>query len=97
MGEILPIVARVNHGRWIVDCPACPSASLATSPRPNVPSAVPAFRCPDCGSGPWPTTYPVERATIVDILGRRPDVTTRNWSPCETLDDLEAENIGHGH
>ena len=95
-GDVAPLVARVNHGRWIVDCPNCRSASFATAPTPRLRSAVPSFVCPDCNGGPWPAGYPAERAAIVALLDVRPDPTKRNWAPGETLGDLAAENAEHG-
>ena len=84
------IVPRANWGRWVVDCPRCPSA-LTLDP------GTPAFRCVDCGTDAeviWPpeeTIYAVER-----LLLMRPDVTTQNWTPGETLHDLLRENALHG-
>ncbi len=91
--NLLPAVvgvayARANWGRWCVDCPRCTSA-LALRP------GAPVFDCWDCGARAdiaWPSfTHDVER-----LLAMRPDVTTRNWEPGETLHDLLAENMAHG-
>jgi hypothetical protein len=35
-------------------------------------------------------------AGVERLLTFRPDVTTRNWVPGETLHDLLAENVAHG-
>jgi len=82
----LPVVA--NWGRWIVRCPRCPSADLA-------PADV--FWCTECGARAeveWPS--PELRYGIERLLLMRPDVTTQNWQPGETLVDLMVENGAHG-
>ncbi len=84
------VPAEANWGRWIVKCPTCPSA-LTLEPQ------TPLFRCTACGSDAevvWPpeeTVYGVER-----LLLMRPDESTRNWVPGETLIDLMVENGAHG-
>jgi len=77
--------AEVNWGRWIVRCPRCPSA-LAVYGEPR-------YRCDDCGHEDlilWPAADTMHG--IARLLGMRPDPSTRNWQPHETLDDLLAEN-----
>jgi hypothetical protein len=84
------MLARANWGRWVVDCPRCPSA-LSLAPQS------PVFQCADCGTRAeveWPSqemVYGIER-----LLLMRPDVTKQNWQPGETLIDLVAENGAHG-
>lgn len=84
------VAAAVNWGRWVVRCPVCPSALAA---RPGAPL----FTCTSCGTDAevvWPpeeTVYGVER-----LLLMRPNETTRNWEPGETLVDLMMENGMHG-
>lgn len=81
--------ARVNWGRWVVDCqnPFCGSALML---RPGVP----AFECWDCGTEQgvsWPSNWnDIQRL----LLPRAPKF--RNWHPGETLHDLFMENIEHG-
>ena len=81
--------AYVNHGRWVVDCPAagCAGAELASDVRP--------FVCASCGEGPYQTRFPTERAAIEAALESRP-VEAQNWLPGETVADLEAENEVNG-
>jgi hypothetical protein len=82
--------ARANWGRWVVSCFRCPSA-LDLLP------GAPVFFCRECGSSAeveWPPDelrYGIER-----LLLMRPDVTTQNWQPGETLIDLMRENAAHG-
>lgn len=87
----LPRIAAVaNWGRWVLRCPACPNA-LAVEP------GVELFTCPGCGTAAeivWPPeemVYGVER-----LLLMRPDESSRNWEPPETLVDLMMENGAHG-
>jgi hypothetical protein len=88
----LKVVARVNHGRWIVDCPFCTGAQLA-SPTDR------RFLCADCGNvnidGKWITvTWPSDAETIEATLAVRPR-ENRNWRPDESIADLRRENVEH--
>lgn len=82
----------VNHGRWIVNCPFCPSAEYASLEDRR-------FFCTDCGNplvgGAWlPVRWPAHHAEIERLLVSRPR-TARNWMPHESLKDLERENVVH--
>lgn len=91
-------VARVNHGRWIADCPTegCGGAefvSLAGQP----------FFCCECRNAatdntPIPVVLPDEqtRDQVTVYLCARPDAETRNWDPEETVKQLQRENRDHG-
>ena len=94
------VAARINHGRWIVDCPGgCGSAMIVTE-NPDL------FLCPECGSpengGNWyRVTFPGEKAAIENILLRRPafrpdNAPARNWIPGETVATLRQENRNRG-
>jgi hypothetical protein len=82
--------ARAEWGRWIADCPApyCRSAL-------NLALHQTIYRCWECETVAevvWPTyAQDIER-----ILMMRPDPTTRNWFPGESLHDLVWENAVHG-
>lgn len=78
LGEV---EARVNHGRWLVDCPACKGAELASED---------GFICCSCGAGRYTVVWPDNRADIETVLDSRP-VANRNWHLGETVDDLLAE------
>ena len=89
--------AYVNHGRWCVDCPyGCGSAQYASHSDRR-------FFCVDCanrGDPRWvPVAWPseLELTTIEAVLSVRPDPTTQNWRPGEAIDELTAENTGHGY
>jgi hypothetical protein len=47
---------------------------------------------------PRRVTYPVDevRGRVEALLLARPDPSTRNWLPSETVEDLAIENIAHG-
>jgi hypothetical protein len=90
------VVARVNGGRWIVDCPFCHGAERA-----NFTTGL--FFCCECRNGPVGNAFlkvaipkEAERAAIAEALLVRPDWRTRNWRPHETIRDLHAENRAHG-
>lgn len=93
------VFAEVNHGRWIVRCPVCPSAALA-SERTKL------FLCPECGSPEngnrwYAVIFPPFKRAIENVLLRRPmrnpnHAPTRNWLPGETVADLVAENTLQG-
>lgn len=97
--------ARVNYGRWLVDCPWCGSAQNASREDHR-------FFCVECGNNTvknvWiPVEWPPEWREIELLLGVRPIPANMNWFPGkgptvvlhperETLADLQAENIEHG-
>lgn len=86
-GPVLPV--KANHGRWIVSCPFCPSASFASRRDWR-------FWCVRCGNGTaggaWlPITWPDAIRAIEAALRARP-VPNRNWWPGITLDDLTVAN-----
>ena len=88
--------AFVNHGRWCVRCPWCPSAQNAARSDHR-------FFCVECGNaavrGAWvPVIWPEddEIVTIESLLGARPTPANQNWSPGEATAQLAAENVEHG-
>lgn len=56
-----PVFARLDHGRWIVQCPECHSAQLAAVTDPR-------FYCLECGNvgtGRWrPVVWPEDRPAV---------------------------------
>ena len=95
------VAARINHGRWLVDCPGCNSALV-------VDLGQPVFMCVECGNagneGKWfAVTVPRNRKAIEDELLKRPwngrnpaEAVNRNWEPGETVAMLKQENADHG-
>lgn len=86
------VLVRVNHGRWLVDCPWCNGAQVASITDRR-------FVCADCFNAPVQghplrTAWPSDelRAEIEAEMQLRSD-PARNWMPGETMDDLITERI----
>lgn len=93
------VVAYVNHGRWVADCPdpACAGAEL-------VDPAEPLFYCLSCYNaavgGAWrPVRFPPRsaRQAIEQALLERARPERRNWYPGETVEDLRREHALRQH
>jgi len=83
----VPILARIDTGRWLSDCPlGCGGAEM-------VDTKDPVFLCLSCGSGgEWhPVVFPGNRAAIETELLTRGSPNGWSWNPGETLAELEAE------
>jgi len=95
------VAARINHGRWLVDCAGCNSALVV-----DLSELV--FMCVECGNnhndGKWlAVTVPANREAIETELLKRPwsgrnpaSAINRNWEPGETVATLKQENTDHG-
>jgi ribosomal protein L37AE/L43A len=93
--------ARINHGRWLVNCAGCNSALV-------IDLGQPVFMCVECGNagngGKWfAVIVPGNRKAIEDELLNRPingrnpaEAVNRNWEPGETVATLKQENADHG-
>lgn len=104
------VTARINHGRWLADCnrPGCRGAELVT---PGVAficgSCYPgAFAADAAERARWTriaaargelhdVAFPEDGPAIEAALAGR-DEPNRNWTPGETVADLESENAAHG-
>jgi hypothetical protein len=87
------VEAFVNHGRWMWRCPTCPAAQVASLADPR------AF-CVECfndGDGYHDVVFPDDRTRLQleTLLGRRPN-RNRNWTPEETVEQLQLENLALG-
>lgn len=87
-----PLKARVDHARYIVDCPNCKNAEFAFEDS--------LFYCSVCHNSDINgqsrrVAMPIYRKEIEHILGKRKTIN-RHWWPSETIDDLKNENIKHG-
>lgn len=82
------LVARVNHNRWLANCPFCDSG-IALTPGWNE------GRCFECGAVYKHVLFPDDPAAIAQALEARP-LKHRNWFPHETVAVLRAENVEHG-
>jgi len=84
------VAARVNHGRWLADCPFCAGAELVDPDEP-------VFFCLTCGMGDnhhavMEVKFPRHRVKIEVLLSDRPRAKNRNWEPGETLKKMREEN-----
>lgn len=86
-----PLVARVNHGRWLADCPTGDGDAPVIDPEWGI--AI----CLTCGSiFTTSIVLPAEWPAIDAALMQRPLAPNRNWTHAETLADLLADNAAHG-
>ena len=88
-----PVVAYINEGRWVADCPDCNAGMMLL---PGAP-----FLCGLCfnvriGSYSRLVVWPANPAEIEAVLLLRPMAINRNWRPGETVWTLLAENVEHG-
>lgn len=93
IADVPPAPARVDHNRWIVDCPDCGGAEFVWL-------NTPLLLCLSCWNGAignlWRrVTIPDNRVLIEAVLQERPLPPTRNWSPTEKIEDLQIENLTH--
>lgn len=79
--------ARVNHGRWIVECGCGNGLLVEMTSREAL--------CIRCGAI-WEAVLPPNWREIERVLCRRWQREAQNWSPGESIDLLRAENIEHG-
>lgn len=89
-----PLPARVDHNRWIVDCPDCNGAQ-------NVWLETLVTMCPACWNqavgGKWRrVAVPANYREIEAALMARPLAMNRHWRPGEAVKDLHIENVAHG-
>jgi hypothetical protein len=90
--------ASANWSRWVVRCGQCPNAGqLHPLTRRGRYDPPPYFACTHCLAITeviWPSEDMVKG--VERLLMMRPDPSTRNWVPGETLHDLIFENGAHG-
>lgn len=92
VGESIP--AFVNSGRWIVQCPNCGSGQLVDPQQDR-------FLCVECVNDhlgrQWVTVvWPAELDAIEEVLSVRDELSSMNWRPGETVEELQAENEANG-
>lgn len=85
-----PIAARVDHGRWLVDCP-CGNGAPVTPWQEAAPEAV----CLSCGTVFVMVIFPANVDAIEQTLVQRRFRTNQNWRPSETLAQLLSENAAN--
>lgn len=84
-------VATVNHGRWLVECPWCSSASMASRDDHR-------FFCTACGNdgtGKWIVVdWPANAQQAEIVLADRPSIEARSFDPrVEDVGTLIGENL----
>ena len=94
------VMAYINQGRWIAECPWGCGAALVAS------RADARYLCVTCWNeavgGLWvPVVFPAQKGAIEAELLKRPArdgfmAATRNWQPGESLADLRRENALRG-
>ena len=83
-----PLEARIEHARFLVDCPNCDNAEFFFEDK--------LFFCSQCKNSNvegkvYKVKTPKDRKKIEEILGKRP-IKNRHWKEPETVEDLEKEN-----
>lgn len=85
------VQARVNHSRWLADCPDCAGAMMLREGQTT-------FVCGNCLNvavgAPRTVVWPAEDPA--PPLNVRPLPDQRNFAPPETVEDLIAENVERG-
>jgi len=79
--------ARVDHGRWIVDCEC--GAGLFV--RRGWALAC----CIDCGAQYHDVRFPLEADEIERLLLARPKRENQSWWPSESVEELQRENAAY--
>lgn len=87
------VVAYVNYGKWVADCPDCRGAELVDPEEPI-------FFCLGCFNREAENRFrrvifpPAKfRNEIENALLDRPALENRNWYPSESVAELIAENV----
>ena len=83
--------AYANWSRWVAECGHCQYGAQQLRPCESH------FRCSFCGGVTeiiWPAPDMIRG--VERLLMMRPDPSTRNWTPGETLSGLMWENGEHG-
>jgi len=80
-------VARVDHGRWIVDCEC--GAGLFV--RRGWALAC----CIECGAQYHAVQFPVDADEIERLLLARQKRENQSWWPSESVEMLQRENVAH--
>ncbi len=83
--------ARINHSRWVVNCPHCNSAEFLFGDK--------RFFCTECKNEAmdgklYKIVMPKNKPQIETLLEPRP-IFNRNWQYPETIEDLAEENKLH--
>lgn len=83
------VIAYINHGRWVADCPNCKNTEFVWEDN--------LFFCTQCRNN-WQkgatlrVIIPLFRSRIEYLLSYRP-IQNRNWLLTESVTDIEKENL----
>ncbi len=89
ISDSTPLRAKINYGRWVVDCPNCDNVEFAFEDG--------LFFCTSCQNGdkkPRRVLIHQDRKKIEKILSKRM-IKNRHWDSSESIEDLEKENKAH--
>lgn len=89
VSDLEPVEVRINHGRWIVECPFGDGGAQFASRLDQ------RFLCSEClnnAQGWRAVLWPENAAEIAAALVVRPE-SLRNWVPGESVEDLVLENL----
>ncbi len=97
VGVLVETAARLNHGRWLIDCPNCASATYCEPRNTFAIQWGQPFHCVECGIHDVPVKYPSQamRNQIEVAVRSRPE-KNQNWELGETVAFLLRENAERG-
>lgn len=85
-------MAEINHGRWVVNCPAegCYSAQVGDPQDPR-------YFCVTCGLGWFDVVYPKPEfiEALEELFAMVPLPENRNWVPSETIASIKRSISDH--
>lgn len=88
------VLAYVNHGRWLCDCPGCNTGWQVQIETPLVLYDAKARVQQRCKCGyELAVQFPAEYEAINEALAERRLAVNRNWYPHETVIDLLAQTL----
>lgn len=93
----MPTSAFLNHGRWVIQCPACNMGWLVSPAAPMELYDVQGGTHDVCFCG-WRglVVFPEDKDLIDRVTSYRLRPDQRNWYPGESLLELRLENVLHG-
>lgn len=83
--------ARLNHGRWLINCPECNGAELY--------HGEPTFKCQNPGCPEYLKEKPAAVTKLkneIDALVKNRRRENMNWNIGESLEQLKRENARNG-
>lgn len=86
---VTPVLARLDVGRWIGDCPLGCRGADAVSQSDRI------FMCLSCGADYiwYPVVFPDNIQEIEEEVTGRKSIMGWSWNPGETIEELRAESL----